>query len=371
MLGVFGGGLGLDGGSYYALLWVAFASYLLILAAAGSLGPRVIWWSIVVAVIVFALAPPLISGDVFNYIAYARIGAEHGANPYVIEPNAFPGDPVFLHLGWPNAVSVYGPVFTLGSYLVGIASVSFALWAFKAVAAISLLAIAGLIGRAAPSRGLDPAGAMALVALNPLVLVHCVGGAHNDTLMMALATAGVCALLAGREATSGVALFGAVAVKASALLVAPFALIGADRRWRLVVGGLAAAVVVGMVSAAIFGSHVIDAFTLLGNNQETTTRYSIPATISRGLGVDSDPVRLVATILYAAGVLWLALWTWRGSDWVRAAAWAAFGILLATGWMLPWYLIWALPLAALARDRILVVGLLLLTAFELINRIPF
>jgi hypothetical protein len=55
---------------------------------------------------------------------------------------------------------------------------------------------------------------------------------------------------------------------------------------------------------------------------------------------------------------------------VRAAAWAAAGLLLATSWLLPWYLIWALPLAALSRDRPLQLLVLALTAFQLGTRIP-
>ena len=66
----------------------------------------------------------------------------------------------------------------------------------------------------------------------------------------------------------------------------------------------------------------------------------------------------------------LLAWTWRGGDWIRAAGWAAAGLLLATAWLLPWYLIWALPLAALSRDRPLQLLVLALTAFQLGARIP-
>ncbi len=46
-----------------------------------------------------------------------------------------------------------------------------------------------------PPRGVDPLRAAAFVALNPLVLVHVVGGAHNDALAMLLAMLGVAAVL--------------------------------------------------------------------------------------------------------------------------------------------------------------------------------
>jgi hypothetical protein len=55
---------------------------------------------------------------------------------------------------------------------------------------------------------------------------------------------------------------------------------------------------------------------------------------------------------------------------VRAAGWAGAGLLIASTWLLPWYLIWALPFAAISRDRALRVLVLAITAFQLGTRIP-
>ncbi len=81
-------------------------------------------------------------------------------------------------------------------------------------------------------------------------------------------------------------------------------------------------------------------------------------------------MRALALGLYGAALAFLLLWTWRGDDWVRAAGWAALGLLLATSWLLPWYLVWALPLAAVSRDRPLALPTLALTAYQLGARIP-
>ena len=97
---------------------------------------------------------------------------------------------------------------------------------------------------------------------------------------------------------------------------------------------------------------------------------SVPITAARLSGLDPDPVRLGALLIYGAFLAYLLVWTWRRGDWVRAAAWAAFGLLLATSWLLPWYLIWALPLAAISRDRPLQLLLVALTAFQLGARLP-
>ena len=97
---------------------------------------------------------------------------------------------------------------------------------------------------------------------------------------------------------------------------------------------------------------------------------SIPITVARLSGLDPDAVRLLALVLFLTLVLELALWTWRGFDWVRAAGWTAAGLLLASAWLLPWYLVWVLPLAAISRDRSLQLLALALTAYQLGARIP-
>ena len=49
-------------------------------------------------VIVF-VGPILLSTDVFSYIAYARMGVEHGLNPYLHGPIAIAHDPVYHYVG--------------------------------------------------------------------------------------------------------------------------------------------------------------------------------------------------------------------------------------------------------------------------------
>jgi hypothetical protein len=249
-----------------------------------------------------------------------------------------------------------------------------------------VLATAALVARLAPARGIDPLRAAAFVALNPLVLVHVVGGPHNDGIAVLLMTLGVASILAAREAAGGAWLVAAIAVKASAAAVAPFALLGTTNRGpaglrrdistrfrpvgRMLVGGGVAAVVVGVAAYFGFGWHWLDAFALAGENQGRTSHLSIPITTARLTGLDATTVRAAALTLYALFVIYLLAWTYRGGDWLRAAAWATFGLLIATAWLLPWYLLWPLPAAALSRDRWLQALLLALTAYQLGARIP-
>jgi Glycosyltransferase family 87 len=383
-------------------MWVGFVAYLGVLWTAPRLGVRVVGGLIVVAVVAFACAPVLLSHDAFSYVDYARLGVKHGLDPYVNAPDAAPTDPAFAHVTWTETPSAYGPLFTIATLPLAWLPVWAAIAVLKAVAAISVLGLAWVVSRLAAWRGVDEARAAAFVALNPLVLVHVVGGAHNDGLAMLLAMLGVAALVAQREATSGAALVASAAIKSSSLFVAPFALVATLREsrhpsstppvstgrklkqewsfrptnWevcpvcRLAGGAVGAAVVFAVAGYAAFGWHWLHAFGLAGENQGRTSHLSIPVTFARLTGIDEGAVRVAALVLFGAAVVWLLWKTWRGFDWIRAAAWAGFGLLLATSWLLPWYLVWPLPLVAVARDRRLAVLLLALTAYQLGARIP-
>jgi Glycosyltransferase family 87 len=330
----------------------------------------VIWSAIVLLVAAFACLPPLLSHDVYSYVDYARLGVLHGLDPYVHPPTAAPADPAFAHVTWAETTSAYGPLFTLATYPLAWLPVGAAVYTLKAISAAAVLATAALVARLAPARGIDPLRAAAFVALNPLVLVHVVGGPHNDALAVLFATLGVAAVLSSREAAGGGAFMAVCAIKAPVAIAAPFALLGAARKKRFLGGAVVAAAVMTAVAYLTFGWHWLDAFALAGENQGRTSHLSIPITTARLTGLDPNAVRTAALALYGAFVIYLLAWTYRGGDWLRAAAWATFTLLLATAWLLPWYLLWPLPLAALSRDRLLQLLLLALTAYQLGARIP-
>jgi len=314
--------------------------------------------------------PPLLSHDVYSYVDYARLAVRHGLDPYVHAPQSAPGDPAFSHVRWTETTSAYGPLFTLATYPLAWLPVGAAVYVLKAASAAAVLAIAYLVARLAVARGIDPTRAAAFVALNPLVLVHVVGGPHNDGLAVLLMTLGIAGMLTAREGIGGGALASAAATKATAVIVIPFALLGSARRPRFLLGGLAALALVALAAYLAFGWNWLHAFTLAGENQGRTSHMSIPITTARLTGLDSDSVRAAFIALYAALVIYLLAWTHRGGDWLRATAWATTGLLLATAWLLPWYLLWPLPAAALSRDRLLKLLLLGLTAYQLGARIP-
>jgi hypothetical protein len=127
-----------------------------------------------------------------------------------------------------------------------------------------------------------------------------------------------------------------------------------------------------------FGTHALDALGFLSSNQGRTSRWSLPYKTAQLLGAvlpgDRLDYRTAARVLYGVafgGVfLWLLRRTWRGENPVRAAGWATFTILVASAWLVPWYVLWLLPLAALAGDRRLTAASVALCAWMLAIAVP-
>ncbi len=381
--------VGLDAGSgplagslFYAGLWLALLAYAVVVARAREI-PRAAAVAAVAGLhLLFALAPPLLSQDAFSYLAYARLGAVHGLDPYLASPASVPADAVFAFAGSKDASSVYGPPFTLFTYALAGVSVPLGFWALKATAAAASLAAVALVWRAAARRGLDPRGASLLVGLNPALLVHVVGGAHNEALILLLTTAALLAHVRGR-ATGGAALAtAATGVKASAALLVPFLIAGARGRGRVRAALLAAAAVAlvgALIGIAGFGAEAVGWLDAVRENQARTSSFSLPYKTAELLGAllpgerldFRAPVRLVYAAGFGAVAAWLLVRAWRGADVVAMAGWATLALLLCSAWLVPWYLAWLLPLAALGRSRPLVAATVVLTAWTLAIAIPF
>ena len=172
------------------------------------------------------------------------------------------------------------------------------------------------------------------------------------------------------------------ALLVSAGLVLPFLFLGARRKAAVVAGAVGAAVATIAISFAVFGLDAFDALTLIGQNQERTSRWSLPQRTADGIGslVGASPDTVVhftraAFALAFIGVLLLLLHrVWQAPHgsayWVTAAGWATLALLLASAWLVPWYAIWLLPLAALSQSRRLFAASLALTAYMLVIAVP-
>jgi hypothetical protein len=377
--------LDLHVGGTIAALALMFAAYALVVRRSGQIDARTLVTAIVVLHLFMLLAPPLVSTDLFSYQAYARMGAHYGVNPYLNGPDAIRLDSVFPYVGakWSSIPSAYGPVFTLGSYLLAPLTVASSVVACKSIAAAASLGLVSLVWRGARLRGIDPVRAIALVGLNPLLVVYGVGGGHNDLLMLLALAAALVMLLAGREATGGALSILAVGIKLTGGLMLPFALAdggvgrGAAGRRALVLGCVTGLGLLAALSVAFFGSGPLHLFSTVGQAQRDGDWLSISGAIREKLGLQTVGV-VVGDALIAGFLLtcvWLLARVWRGAiDWVAAAGWATVAMLVAANSLLPWYVGWTLPLAALGRDARLRTAVLGMTGvvlgIELLGSIP-
>ncbi|MEA2351045.1 MAG: alpha,6-mannosyltransferase [Thermoleophilaceae bacterium] len=355
------------------LLVAMCAGYVVVLATADAIRVRVAVGAIVGLHALFMLAPPLLSSDVFGYVDLARLGALHDINPFSPSSTHVPADDVHLYRRWGTDLpSPYGPVFVLLGYLLVPLGVAGALWAFKVLVAVASLAVVWLVWRCAAALGRDPLKAALFVGLNPVLLLFAVGGAHNDFFALVAVMGAVYLLVANRERLSGAALVAAAAVKIPLGLPFLFALARprADRRG-LIGGAAAALVAVVAVSLAAFGSEIGGFLSAVRQQQHDVAIYSVPNQVGEllGLGGITGGIRVAGAALLIATAAHALRRTWRGGDWVAAAGWATFALLVTSAWLLPWYVTWLLPLAAIAGDRRLRVAALALSAYLVATRL--
>jgi alpha-1,6-mannosyltransferase len=252
------------------------------------------------------------------------------------------------------------------------ASLPVAVWCLKSLSTACCLVALSLIARAAPAYGHSPGRTVLLVGANPLLATYAVGGGHNDLIVLAAACAAILLLAQERRpAAAGGMLALATAVKVSGALLLPFALAASSARRRFVGGALAAGIFVAGLAVATFGTHLLGTVTVMATNDDFVADYSGPDTLGRLLGTDvTSGVRLACAAAAAPIVLICLRRAQRGADWLGAAALAGIAVLCAIPSLAPWYVAWVLPAAALARDRPARIGIVLLTVFMVITRLP-
>ncbi|MGW3355179.1 polyprenol phosphomannose-dependent alpha 1,6 mannosyltransferase MptB [Streptomyces bungoensis] len=183
--------------------------------------PRALLLVLVVWAAPLLLAPPLFSRDVYSYLAQGAMVDAH-LDVYAQGPARL-GGPLAGEVApvWRNTAAPYGPAFlAVASALSGLTrgGLPAGLLGMRLVALLGVALMAAALPRLARHSGTDPAAALWLGALNPLVLLHLVAGAHNDAVMLGLLGPG---LVAARGRWPVLA---AVLVTLAALVKAPAAL---------------------------------------------------------------------------------------------------------------------------------------------------
>ncbi len=231
------------------------------------------------------VGPILLSTDVFSYIAYARMGVQHGLNPYVHGPLSIAHDPVYHYVGadWKKVATAYGPIYTLISYPFGLLGVTGALWGMKLLAVLASAGTLVLTWRCARMRGRDPVPATLLVGANPLYVIYGLGGAHNDLIMLLLMMGAVALTFAGRDAPAAPPSSRARwSRRPSRRCCRSCCSRGAA--WRRCWGALAMLVLGALVAYAVFGSDGVNVVAALNRDAAFVSTDSFPTEIAHLFG---------------------------------------------------------------------------------------
>jgi len=313
------------------------------------------------------LAPPLFSDDAYSYAAQGRI-VQLGMDPYAVGPAQLGGsfasqvDPV-----WLNTPAPYGPLALQVQhavvYLAGSDPYVSAV-AMRLPALAALVVIVVLLPRLARALGKDPRFALWLGVLNPLTVLHLLGGAHNDAVMIALVVVALWLATKRRLVLASLAVALAAAVKQPALVaVVAVGILCAPAKPRSLVESWTRArwaYVAASSAIALAGFAVITAATGLGYGwigamgvPGQVRNYLAPSTSLGSLleialrlagqqaGADlALPVTRAVALLGCALVLaWLVLRRAPRQP-VTALVLMLLAIVVCAPTVQPWYLLW-------------------------------
>jgi alpha-1,6-mannosyltransferase len=326
------------------------------------------------------LSVPVFSRDTYSYLAQGAL-LRDGFDPYAVGPVANPNalldnvSPI-----WTITTAPYGPVFILIAKFVTIVVGN------HVIAGTMLLRLCMLPGlmlliwaatRLAHHLGTDGPTALWICVLNPLVLIHLMGGVHNEMLMVGLMTAGIALTFGGRNVLGVTVVTVAIAVKATAGISLPFLVwvwmrhLRDRRGYRPAKAFLAATAASLLIFAVVFG--VLSAvagvglgwLTALAGSVKIINWLTVPtaaANLIHALGSGFFAIGFYAllrvTRFIGIGIIAVSLpllwWRFRRDD--RAAltgiAWSMLIVVLFVPAALPWYYSWPLAVAApLAQSR--------------------
>jgi hypothetical protein len=356
------------GGGLLALAWWQLGRVI----RAGGTNDRHLRRIAVLWAVPFLFSAPVGSRDVYAY-ALQGLLYHNGFDPYAVGPAAMASEwlPAMSEF-WHHSPTPYGPLAVLlsgaAAALSGGHLIIAVLW-LRLSALLGVILTAVYLPRLARICGADPAVATWLGVASPLVFVHLLSGAHHDALTLGLLVAGLELAARRRGWQSGVALGLAAAVKATAVIVWPFAAVLAAAafagRWRTVRGAAvvvlpALAVFVGLSVAGDLGPGWLRA---APGPHSVIHWLSVPTAAGLVLGglagLAGVPHALETVVPSVRMVAWygllpigLALLWWRVRDStdprriVTAAGYALAAAVLLSPLVYPWY--YVAPVAVLA-----------------------
>lgn len=338
------------------------------------------------------VAPPLLSMDAYAYLAQGQMLLQ-GLDPYSAGPILLGDTAAAARVDpmWRAAPVPYGPLALVllravawltqtagGSLVVGVLLL-------RLVVAVGIAAaLAGALALARPHRRTF---LLALLLLNPVTLVHLLGGVHLDAVAAGLVTVSLVALVSRRHSTSWWLAVMATAVKVTVAPLAVFALLGLRRAgwsWRRLLLAAASGVALPIAVSALVVPRPWGFLTALSVPGAAPSWYAPAAVVTRGVSLAAEVLDLPLTtsalsVVGRAGaltvggliVLWLLRDATRRPE--RTATHAAAALLVAS-LSLPslhaWYVAAGLFALAALSDRRWTVWLVALSSAICFTSLP-
>lgn len=317
------------------------------------------------------LAPPLFSRDAWSYAAQGALVAE-GYDPYQYGPGMLSGPVVeAVDPMWKWTPAPYGPIpLGYGGLAAHLTQDPYLLMLMhRALAVLGFALIAYSVPRLATACRVDPRVATWLVVLNPMLIAHGIGAAHNDILMLGAGCFAFTQALSGRWGTAAVLAGAAAAVKLPGGLVvigiaAVMSPLAARVRTRIaslfIAGAIAVLSLVTIGELTGIGSGWLGA---LGVPGLVRSPFSVANLLGIGssslldfLGAEGAALQAleVFRLLGIAGALGvIAVLSLRSSihHSARAIGIAMLAIVLLGPTAHDWYFLWCLPFLAVARPN--------------------
>ncbi len=203
------------------------------LAGQGRAGLRAVALTGAAWVLPVLLAPPLVSMDAYSYLAQGTM-VTHGLDPYGGGPVLLGDDASLARVDprWRATPAPYGPLALLVLRAV-VASHGDLSTQVVMLRVVALLGVAAAVGAAlAMAPATRRAHVLALCALNPVTVVHLVGGAHLDAIVAGVVGLSLLSLRRGTPWLSWLLAVTAVAIKVTAAPLLPFVFLALVRRRR-------------------------------------------------------------------------------------------------------------------------------------------
>jgi alpha-1,6-mannosyltransferase len=325
------------------------------------------------------LSVPVFSRDTYSYLAQGAL-LRDGFDPYVVGPieneNPLLDDVSPI---WTTTTAPYGPAFILVAKFVTLVvgdDVIAGTMLLRLCMLPGLVMLIWAVPRVARHIGANGAAALWICALNPLVIIHLMGGVHNEMLMVGLMMAAI-ALTLGNHPGWGVSLIAiAVAVKATAGIALPFMVwmwvhrlrasrqLGPIRAFAIATAASAAIFVVVFAVLSWLAGVGLGWLTALAGSVKIVNWLTVPtaaANLVNAVGGLIVPVNFyavlevtriigIAVIAIALPLIW---WRFRHDDReaLTGIALAMLVVVLLVPAALPWYYTWPLALLAVLMQN--------------------